>query len=53
MPVASVWIVVFNQRVLTVRRSEGGLQLAYIGTKILRENELNDGLGHAMVRLDI
>ena len=53
MPVASVCMVVFNQRVLTVRRSEGGLQLAYIGTNSSRENELNDGLGHAMVILDI
>ena len=31
---------------------EGGLQLADIGTKNVREYELNPGLGYAIVRLD-
>ena len=31
---------------------EGGLQLAYIGTKNVREDELNHILGYSMVRLD-
>ena len=31
---------------------EGGLQLSYIGTKNVKEDEFNPRLGYAMVTLD-
>ena len=31
---------------------EGGLQLAYIGTNHVREDEVNPRLGYAMLRLE-